>query len=85
MDKIKVGVIGCGGIFRGAHAPYYDISERAQIVAVADVNEDAAKAQGERFGADVYTDWKVVLGRKDIDAVDVCTHPAPHRVYHTSL
>ena len=23
MDKIRVGIIGCGGIFRGLHAPYY--------------------------------------------------------------
>lgn len=49
MDLIRVGVIGCGGILRNQHAPYYDISERAKVVAVADVNEANAKAQAERF------------------------------------
>jgi len=78
MDKIKVGVIGSGGIFRGSHAPYYEVSERAKIVAVADVNEGNAKSQAERFGAEAYTDYRQVLDREDIDAVDVCTHPAPH-------
>jgi len=78
MDKIKVGIIGSGGIFRGSHAPYYEVSERAKIVAVADVNEQNAKSQAERFSADVYTDYRQVLDRKDIDAVDVCTHPGPH-------
>ena len=78
MEKIKVGVIGSGGIFRGSHAPYYEISERAKIVAVADVNEGNAKSQAERFGADAYTDYRQILDRKDVDAVDVCTHPAPH-------
>ncbi len=78
MDKIKVGIIGSGGIFRGSHAPYYEVSERAKIVAVADVNEQNAKSQAERFGAEAYTDYRQVLDRQDIDAVDVCTHPAPH-------
>ena len=79
MEKIRVGVIGSGGIFRGSHAPYYEISERAQIVAVADVNEESAKGQAERFSADTYTDYQSILDREDIDAVDVCTHPGPHR------
>jgi predicted dehydrogenase len=78
MEKIKVGIIGSGGIFRGAHAPYYEISERAQIVAVSDVNEQAAKEQATRFNADAYTDYRHILDRNDVVAVDVCTHPAPH-------
>lgn len=76
---IKVGIIGCGGIFRNQHAPYYEKSKRAEIVACADINEDSAKEQAERFGADAYADFKDVLDRKDVDAIDVCTHPKPHR------
>ena len=43
MDKIRVGIIGCGGIFRNLHAPYYqEPTRRADIVAIADINETSA-------------------------------------------
>jgi len=76
---INIGVIGCGGIFRHQHAPYYEVSKRARIAAVADIKEDVAQQQAERFDADAYTDWKQILDRTDIDAVDICAHPRPHR------
>ncbi len=79
MDKISVGIIGCGGIFRNLHAPYYqEPTRRADIIAIADINETGAHEQAERFGADAYTDYRELLDRKDIDAVDVCVHPRPH-------
>ena len=79
MDPIRVGVIGSGGIFRGLHAPYFEQTKLAKIVAVADVNEKNAQEQAKRFGAEAYTDFRALLERKDVDAVDLCTHPAPHR------
>ena len=80
MDKIKIGVIGCGRIFRRNHLPYYqEPTCRAQIVAVADLNEAAAGEQWDRFHADAYIDYRHLLDRQDIDAVDVACHPAPHR------
>ena len=79
MDQIRVGVIGSGGIFRGLHIPYYEMTKRAKIVAVADMNESSASEVAKRFGADSYPDYRKVLDRKDIDAVDVSTHPKPHR------
>ncbi len=79
MDKIRVGIIGCGGIFRNLHAPYYEEpTRRAEIVAIADINADAAQEQADRFGAESYTDYRALLDRSDIDAVDVCVHPRPH-------
>ena len=80
MDRIKVGIIGCGRIFRRNHAPYYEEpTGRAEIVAVADLNEASATEQAERFNANAYTDYRHLLDRQDIDAVDVACHPAPHR------
>ncbi|MDP6041984.1 MAG: Gfo/Idh/MocA family oxidoreductase [Candidatus Latescibacteria bacterium] len=80
MDKIRVGVIGCGGIFRNLHTPYYhEPTRRADIVAIADLNEDAAKEQASQFGADAYSDYRALLDRNDIDAVDVCCQPGPHK------
>lgn len=79
MEKIRVGVIGSGGIFRGLHVPYYEMTDRAKIVAVADVKAESASEVAKKFGADAYTDYRQVLDRKDVDAVDVSTHPKPHR------
>ena len=79
MDRIRVGIIGCGGIFRNLHSPYYqEPTRRADIVAIADINEKSATEQADRFGADAYTDYCTLLDRQDIDAVDVCVHPRPH-------
>ena len=49
MNRIKVGIIGCGGIFRNLHAPYYEEpNRRADIVAVADVAVYRSKEQGKQ-------------------------------------
>jgi len=79
MEKIRVGVIGSGGIFRSLHVPYYEMTDRAEIVAVADIKEESAAEMAKRFGADAYTDYRQVIDRDDVDAVDVSTHPKPHR------
>jgi len=80
MDLVKVGVIGSGDIFRELHLPHYEITKRAKIVAVADTNEHIAKEMAQKCGADYwYSDYKELIKLKGIDAVDICTHPAPHR------
>ena len=79
MDKLRVGIIGCGGIFRNLHSPYYqEPTRRADIVAIADINKTSANEQADKFGAKAYTDYRELLDRDDIDAVDVCVHPRPH-------
>jgi len=80
MGMIKVGVIGSGGIFRDLHLPYYEMTKKAKIIAVADINEQSAEDIAHKCGADnSYTDYKELIKLKEIDAVDVCTHPGPHR------
>lgn len=79
MNRIKVGIVGCGGIFRNLHAPYYEEPNRcADIVAVADLDTDSASEQAKRFDARAYTDYRQLLDQPDVDAIDVCCHPAPH-------
>jgi len=77
MDAIRVGVIGSGGIFRNLHTPYYETTDRAEIVAICDLVEERATAIAEPFGADVCTDCRDVLTRDDVDAVVVSTQPGP--------
>ena len=50
------------------------------MVAVCDVREEAARALAAQFGIpDVYTDYRQMLERTDIQAVDVCLHNRLHR------
>lgn len=79
MEPVRVGVIGCGGIFRGAHVPYLEWrTDRVRVTAVADVKRESAREEAERFGAEVCDDWKALVGRDDVDAVIIATHPRPH-------
>jgi len=77
---LRIGVIGAGGIARMAHIPGYQACEGAEVVALADVNEEAAHRTAEEFGiAQVFTDYRDLLRVKAIDAVSVCTPNFMHK------
>ena len=70
--KVRVGIIGCGTVSRSHLRAYMEISD-AEVVAVADVIEDRAKAAKQMVGAEkAYTDYTSLLERSDIDMVDIC-------------
>src|SRR5689334_18094860 len=78
---IRVGIIGCGQIAQAHLTQYAKMSrEDVSVVAVADINEPCARATAEKFSvAQVYTDFRELLKRDDLDAVDVCLHNNLHR------
>lgn len=79
-SKIKVGIIGCGGIARQQHMPGYAKLPDVEIVACCDVVEAAAKAAAEQFSVKkVFTDYDKLLKIKEIDAVSVCTPNFMHK------
>jgi predicted dehydrogenase len=53
LKRVRVGVVGAGGIFRGAHLPAYPDVNEAQLVCLSDVSEDVLKTS-ERRTKDVY-------------------------------
>lgn len=73
--KLRVGIIGVGGIATGAHIPgYRQILDRVELVACADVNEARARQVAEQHGfQQAYADYAVMLQKADLDAVSVCT------------
>ena len=57
MDKIRVAIIGSGGIATGAHAPAYAAnSDLCELVACADVSQEAADKLATRYNCASYTD-----------------------------
>ena len=80
MRKLKVGVIGCGGIANRKHLPAMAKNGNFEIVAFCDIiRERAEKAKAEfgEQGAAVYTDYKELL-KEDVEAVYVLTPTSSH-------
>ena len=78
-SKTRVGVIGVGQIGKG-HLNTYSKMEHVEIVAIADVAEAEANRVAALHGIPhVYTDFRKLLERDDIQAVDVCLHNNFHR------
>lgn len=73
MEKLKMGIIGVGGIAQNRHIPtFLKMSDKVEIVAISDVNEATAKMVGEKFGIPkVYAHYADMFG--DVDAVTICT------------
>jgi myo-inositol 2-dehydrogenase/D-chiro-inositol 1-dehydrogenase len=78
MDGMRVGIIGAGWI-AGAHYRLLETLEEAEVTAVCDVDRERAEALTSGTGARVYTDWRELLDREDLDALLVCTPPMSHR------
>lgn len=73
MKKIKVGVIGAGGIAK-LHLNAYQNNPNAEVVALCDKNIDSAKAKAREFNIpNTYDDIHQLLERDDIDAVSITT------------
>ena len=73
--KLRIGLIGAGGIANGAHIPGYQaVADEVEIVACADVNRATAEATAARHGIPgVYTAFEEMLAREHLDGVSVCT------------
>lgn len=74
---MRVGVVGVG--IGRLHLEGYRKHPDAEIVAIADVNEDRARATAKEFGiSQVYTDYEKMLQEAHLDALSVCTPNSLH-------
>lgn len=77
-DKVRIGLIGVGMIGKH-HINQYKQMPEAEIVAVCDLREDEALRVAQANDIDaVYTDYRELLKRDDIQSVDVCVHNRQH-------
>jgi predicted dehydrogenase len=78
----RVAIVGAGGIAAGTHLPAVrEHGDRAEVVAVVDVDRDRAAAFATEFGVPAaYQDVDAMLAAEHPDLVCVCTPPAAHYV-----
>ena len=79
--ELRIGLIGCGFMGR-THSNGYnrvpnffpELEYHPVLKAVCSRSEDKVRAFAEQWGYEsVETDWKKMIGRDDIDAIDICT------------
>lgn len=81
MEKIRVGIIGCGGIANGKHMPALKQLPEVEMTAFCDIIEERAKKAAAEYGtpdAKVYTDYRELLKDESIHNVRVLT---PNRLH----
>jgi predicted dehydrogenase len=86
--KLNIGLIGCGFMGRTHSNAYlkvnkfFDLEYQPVMRAMCDLNEEKLKAFAENWGWETTeTDWRALLDRKDIDAIDiVCPNNAHHDI-----
>lgn len=77
MDKVRIGIIGVGGM-GSAHAKMMAEVEEVQLCAVADIDPKVAKQVGEQYNVPYFTDYRQCMDSGLLDAVIIAT---PHPVH----
>jgi len=82
MEKVRIGLIGCGDIMQNFHGNNLSGFDDVQVVAVADPIEERREAMARRFGADRayknHTELYDREGNGTLDAVYICIEPTAH-------
>ncbi len=78
MKEIRIGMIG-QGIIAQSHLQEYAQMDGVKVVAVCDILQDKLQASAQKYGVEhTYVDYREMLQRDDLDAVDVCLHNNLH-------
>jgi predicted dehydrogenase len=75
-NRLRVGIIGCGGLAQGEHIPKLmrmKEADNVEIVAVCDVYQKRLDQATATTGAAPIKDYRALLDRKDIDYVAIVT------------
>ena len=81
MNKVRLGLIGCGGRM-GAHMACFEQMDNVEIVAVCDPIAERREAAAKRFGAKrMYANHNELFANEDkstLDALYIAVEPTAH-------
>lgn len=77
MTKIKVGIIGSGGMARHHLTRFASISD-AEIVGIASRNEQTGTELAKAHKTVFMPEWERLIEREAIDGIVICTHNDSH-------
>ena len=78
LKEVRVAFIGCGVISHN-HMRYYTKMDNVRVVAACDIDKPRLEAWCAQYGVEnMYTDYREMLKRDDIDSVDICVHNNLH-------
>ena len=82
-EKVRIGIIGAGGIFRSRHFPGLAKIGNAEVVAICNRSEASAGAIAREFDLSprLMTDPYALIASEDVDAVMIGTWPYRHCEY----
>ncbi len=78
VSKLRIGFAGAGAISQYHLAGWSEIPD-AQVVAICDIDEVKARAKAQAFNIPaVYSDFRAMITREKLDAVDIVTPVGTH-------
>lgn len=83
MKKLKVGIIGLGGISTISHMPAYKKMDNVDVVAICDIVPEKIDKFKEKFdlsSVNTYTDYSKMIKKEELDFVDICTPNYLHSI-----
>ena len=79
MERVKLGIVGAGGLSSRKIYPSLSYIREVKLEAVCDLDESKARRNAEKFGANmVFTSMERMLDEAGLDAVIICIGPEQH-------
>lgn len=79
MEKVKIGVIGLGGVAQLIHLPNLSKMQNVDLCSVAEVNKSRLQTIADKFNVkNRYSNYKDLLEKCDVDAVVIATPTSTH-------
>jgi predicted dehydrogenase len=81
MRKVRIGIIGVGGIANGKHMPCLTRLDNVELVAFCDLIRERAEEGAQKYGvtgAKIFTDYRELLSLEEVEVVHVLTPNSSH-------